>query len=352
LMGSVKRWTGCWILVQSFCCVHGFRSIQPSPRSLPGIGRASGGLLAARCMATPAPSKSKLRLETALDMEFYRMPGIEQQQQQQQQQQPPVIFVHGSFHSGWCWSAWMKHFSERGFTSYAPSLRGTSGSPQREGVKAVQLSEHTADLLAFIDAVIPPDSPPPVLVGHSFGGMYAQKVLEARPNSFHSLVLLCSVGPAGASGTVSRYIFSKPLLAWDIVQAFVLKKAGKDLGICRKVFFSEDNPSDEQVQEYMELFARDSVVGLDVGKAIKEFPSKTCRGPDGRANWLGVGPPVLVVGTRDDKVVDAPAVKETADFYGCDAKFLPGAHEIMLEDTGKQNAEFVADWIESVGRSK
>mmetsp|Transcript_39638 Transcript_39638/g.124578 ORF Transcript_39638/g.124578 Transcript_39638/m.124578 type:complete len:348 (-) Transcript_39638:30-1073(-) len=346
IMGFALRMTGCWILVQSFCSVHGFQSVQPTLRTLHGRLRGREGLISSRCMATPTPSKSKLRLKTSLDMEFYHMPSREGQGN------PPVIFLHGSFHGGWCWSDWMDLFARRGFASYAPSLRGTSGSPQREGVKSVQLSEHTEDILSFIDAVLPPDSPPPVLVGHSFGGMYAQKVLESRPTKFHSLILLCSVGPAGASGTVRRYIFSKPRLAWDIVQAFVLKKAGTDLDICRKIFFSQDNPPDEQVREYMQLFARDSVVGLDVGKAIKEFPSKTCRGEDGKADWLSVGPPVLVVGTRDDKVVDAPAVEETAEFYGCEAKFLPGAHEIMLEDTWKENAEFVVDWIEKVGAGK
>ena len=48
----------------------------------------------------------------------------------------------------WCWAAsWMQIFAEAGFPCFAMSLRGTSWTPQAEGVQSVQLSEHVADLV-------------------------------------------------------------------------------------------------------------------------------------------------------------------------------------------------------------
>ena len=39
----------------------------------------------------------------------------------------------------------------------------------------------------------------------------------------------------------------------------------------------------QEVIGYMENFKVDGVVTLDVGKAIKEFPTKTCSSDDGKA---------------------------------------------------------------------
>ena len=50
----------------------------------------------------------------------------------------------------------------------------------------MQLDEHVADIRAFIAQIVPQEQLP-ILVGHSFGGMYAQKVrLRASPMEKHS----------------------------------------------------------------------------------------------------------------------------------------------------------------------
>ena len=87
---------------------------------------------------------------------------------------PPIVFIHGSFHGSWCWAElWMPFFARNGFACYAMTLRGASATPQVGDAKNVQLAEHIADLTAFIQSVVP-GSTAPILIGHSFGGMYAQ----------------------------------------------------------------------------------------------------------------------------------------------------------------------------------
>jgi hypothetical protein len=80
---------------------------------------------------------------------------------------------------------------------------------------------------------------------------YAQKLCEGDRLKAAALVLLCSVSPRGSTGTVMRYLFQKPKLAWEIVRAFVFKEAATDLAICRQVFFSDAQPADETVRRYM-----------------------------------------------------------------------------------------------------
>jgi pimeloyl-ACP methyl ester carboxylesterase len=115
---------------------------------------------------------------------------------------PPLLFVHGSFHAAWCWEEhWLPFFAAAGFDAYAVSLRGQGGSGARPGGKAAgTLEEHAADLASLARAL----PAPPVLVGHSFGGLVVQQCVSSRAEAppVAGVALLCSVPPDGNSAMV------------------------------------------------------------------------------------------------------------------------------------------------------
>ena len=113
-------------------------------------------------LALPAlVSRSLVALPTGVDMEVLHC------KPPAPSKHPPLLFVHGTFHGAWCWEQhWMERFAAAGLESHAVSLRGTSGSPC--DAKSVKISEHVADLRAFVDEHL--NGRPPILVGHSFGG--------------------------------------------------------------------------------------------------------------------------------------------------------------------------------------
>lgn len=46
------------------------------------------------------------------------------------QEKPVLAFLHGSFHSAWCWSEkYMPFFADKGYECVAFSLQGTGGTP-------------------------------------------------------------------------------------------------------------------------------------------------------------------------------------------------------------------------------
>ncbi len=363
-----------WLCLLAVGAVRAFRAGLPSagagwpaltlrPRACRAVSTPLCGAAAA---AVSAPQT--VRLPTGVDMQYQTAGALDALEDR-----PPVVFIHGSFHGGWCWAeGWMSLFAQRGFPCFAVSLRGTSATPQVGGAPSVQLQEHVDDIASFVAQAIPSSrrTRGVVLVGHSFGGMYAQKLCEADRMKVAGLVLLCSVSPRGSTGTVMRYLFQKPKLAWEIVRAFVFKEAATDLGVCRRVFFSETQPADEIVRRYMGYFAADCKVGLDTRTAPQQFPGKTSAGSDGRCSWLERLPPTLVrlrvglvlfivsaglsrcrartltlsrapcllasqvVGADRDLVVDNKAVEETAEFYDSELLWVKGPHDIMLDPVG------------------
>ena len=151
----------------------------------------------------------------------------------------------------------MNRFAAAGVECHAVSLRGTSGTPAPDGQKSVQITEHVADLRAFIDKVLVDESgnarPPPLLVGHSFGGSSVLKYLEAE-HAASGAVFLCSVPPSGNTAMVARFLRRSLRQAWLITKGFAMKAAATDATVCRDLFFDEQTSlEDVATHEYPAL---------------------------------------------------------------------------------------------------
>uniref|UniRef100_A0A061QNI5 Esterase-like protein n=1 Tax=Tetraselmis sp. GSL018 TaxID=582737 RepID=A0A061QNI5_9CHLO len=89
---------------------------------------------------------------------------------------PPLVFIHGSYHAAWCWEEhFMPFFSERGYDCYALSLRAQGGSDPIEGNVAGTVQSLAEDIASFVGSL----DRPPVVIGHSFGGLPVQWLVAA-----------------------------------------------------------------------------------------------------------------------------------------------------------------------------
>ena len=65
----------------------------------------------------------------------------------------------------------MPYFYEKGFTSHAISLRGQAKSEAPDSKSGGTLDDHSGDISFFIESEL---KEPPILIGHSFGGLISQ----------------------------------------------------------------------------------------------------------------------------------------------------------------------------------
>jgi pimeloyl-ACP methyl ester carboxylesterase len=116
-----------------------------------------------------APAASLLALPDGMRLELLSLPAADARAGAAA---PPLLFLHGSYHGAWCWAEhFMPFFSAAGYDTYAVSVRGQGGSDRGDLKVSGDLSSHAADL-ACVLAALPR---PPVLVGHSFGGLLLEK---------------------------------------------------------------------------------------------------------------------------------------------------------------------------------
>ncbi|KAF2933661.1 uncharacterized protein [Oryza sativa Japonica Group] len=257
---------------------------------------------------------------------------------------PPLVFVHGSFHAAWCWAEhWLPFFSSAGFPCYALSLRAQGESSVPPEKVAGTLETHTGDIADFIRKEV---SLPPVLIGHSFGGLIVQQYISCLGGSellhpkLAGAVLVCSVPPSGNSGLVWRYLLTKPVAAIKVTLSLAAKRFANSLSLCKETFFSPEM-DDDLVQRYQGLMKDSSKLPLfDLRKLNASLPVASV--PNNTVN-------ILVVGASSDFIVDAEGLSETARFYNVQPVCIEGiAHDMMLDCSWDKGAGIILSWLEKL----
>nr|WP_296777112.1 alpha/beta hydrolase [Rhodococcus sp. (in: high G+C Gram-positive bacteria)] len=90
----------------------------------------------------------------------------------------PVVFVHGLWLHAASWDPWLEHFSANGYAASAPGWPGdgetvdaTRSNPTSvAGYGIEDVVKHYTEAISSLDTK-------PIVIGHSFGGLIAQKLL-------------------------------------------------------------------------------------------------------------------------------------------------------------------------------
>jgi pimeloyl-ACP methyl ester carboxylesterase len=90
----------------------------------------------------------------------------------------PVLFIHGLWLHATSWEPWMHLFRDAGYEPHAPGWPGDGDTVEASRANPEAIAGHGIDDVTEHFARIIDGLPsPPVLIGHSFGGMIAQKLL-------------------------------------------------------------------------------------------------------------------------------------------------------------------------------
>ena len=233
------------------------------------------------------------------------------------QGRPPLLFVHGLGHGAWCWENWQDAAADAGYSSYAVSLRGHGNSGGR--LRTSRLGHYVDDVIQAATAL----PAPPVVVGHSMGGLVVQQALARY--AFRAAVLVAPIPAHPAVSSLVAIARRHPLDALRIV-------VGGSLPLRREYLFHELD---------------DAMAGAHSDRCGGESPvvqyQLLLHRPAGPA--LG-SPPVLVLATPDDRLVPITGVRRTAERYGADVVEFPGmGHDLMLDARWREPLDAMLDWL-------
>lgn len=238
----------------------------------------------------------------------------------------PLMFVHGAFVGGWCWDEYfLPWFADQGFEVYAPSLRGHAGSDG--ALNSSGIMDYVADLASVV-AQLPV---PPVIIGHSMGGLVSQRYLEEH--SAAAAVLMASVPLTGLTESSLRLVTGDPSLFTQMALMQIAPQA-VDVSVARRAIFSDQIP-DADLARYADRVQPESQ------RAVWDMTVGTLPRP-----WRVGELPVFVMGAEDDALFSPAEVRRTAEAYNAPVHMEPGmAHAMMLEPGWEGIAARIHEWL-------
>ena len=240
----------------------------------------------------------------------------------------PIVFVHGILHGAWCWDEhFLAYFAERGYETHAISLRGHGRSRPRGPIRWNSVADYVDDVMHLIDAL----ENPPILVGHSMGGLVVQRLLETYDAP--AAILLASV-PAGSRIRLLQQFFSiHPYFFFQVLFSLNMKSIVPAL---KASFLSDNLPEDERTK--IQEMLSDDVSFLATWEML----------------WPGPRPerissPIVVMGAENDRIISPALVRATADAYHTEARiFQDTAHDMMLDPHWPLVADAMLEQLETL----
>ncbi len=248
-----------------------------------------------------------------------------------QKTKPPVLFVHGAFTGAWCWADhFLPYFAAQGYSAHALSLRGHGASAGREHLDWHSINDYVDDV-AEVAARLPA---PPVLVGHSMGGLVVQKYLER--GAVPAAVLMATVPPQGLLSASMQFAINRPDLFREMNAIFQGGRTSAES--LRNLLFAQPVELDALLR-YQHMMQPESQRAL-WDMALFNLPQR----------WLMQVPPLLVLGAELDTLIPASFAEATANYYGVRAEIFPGiGHGMMLEAGWEKVAARIVAWVDALG---
>ena len=241
---------------------------------------------------------------------------------------PPLLFVHGMCHAAWCWQEnFMPYFVERGFDSYAVSLRGHGKSDSDKPLHKLSIADYVVDVQKVVNHI----GEMPILVGHSMGGFITQHYLVNK--AVKAAILLTPTPHNGVKYANKRpemyHRISKFVLSWKKSFRFTLNTLPK----ARRAMYSKDLPKD-LLQKYFERLDDESITAF-FDMYEEHIPIN-----------YHTKVPMLVVAADKDRLLSVKCIEATAKYYNADFVLAKNtAHNVMLDTRWEWVANRVFEWV-------
>jgi len=238
---------------------------------------------------------------------------------------PAVVFVHGAFGDHTAFDGWVARFAEAGVGSVAASRRGRLGiGPAR--ASGLTFDSYVDDTQAVLDAL----EGPAVLVGHSLGGLIAQR-LAARGRAA-AVVLLASAPPM----TLTAQPIALPRFAPQMVRIMTGRPFIVGADAC-SVLALNKVPEGQRPAIHAHLTH-------ESGKVYRSMMLGTVR-----VRRSAVHVPVFVGGGTDDRIISRRLVRKTAHHYGVAPRLYAGHGHWLIEEPGWEAvADDVLEWVRAL----
>ncbi|KAF9876825.1 arylesterase-like protein [Colletotrichum karsti] len=260
---------------------------------------------------------------------------------------PPILLIHGLWVTAKYWEHWIPYFESLGYEVHAPEWPGINGRSPEEVREDPQplANKYIEEIVGYYEAFINKLLAPPIIIGHSFGGLFAQ-ILTSRGLGAAG-VAICPAQPAG--------IITLPSTTFKAALPIIKNpfNATTTVSISEQHFhwaFANNTTSDKS-REYWERYC---IPG--VARVLWQLTTNVAGGRSAptHVNFNKIDrPPLLLLSASKDHIVPPSTVRKNFEAYQgpsfVEYKMFPGrAHGMIFQPGWEQVADYVLDFIEEL----
>ena len=254
---------------------------------------------------------------------------------------PTLVMIHGAFAGGWSFASLRGFFEARGYRCLVPDLRhhGLQRQPNiHPALGTTSMRDYLEDLIDVIDTL----EEPPVVIGHSLGGLLAQMLAARR--RLKAGILLAPSAPWG--------VLASSLLEFMGANSLFLNGAPWETALLPVYQIAAEYTFDRLPMDVRhEVFSK---LGPEAGRATFEvlhWPLDPHRSTFVFPRDVKC-PLLTLVGTRD-RVNPPETVRRIAKRYRGRSDYLTldgMSHWLLTEPGWDDMAMLMADWLEGLER--
>lgn len=262
---------------------------------------------------------------------------------------PSIVLIHGLWMTPLCWEDWITHFNAAGYTVIAPGWPGIDSRTPEDirrdpsalaGLTIRQIVDHYASIINALPT-------PPIIMGHSFGGLFTQILLSrglgvagvgicpGQPSGVVALKPSTIKSGFGVLGHPSTYNAAVPITEKQFHYAF-----GNHL-------------SEAESTELWNKYSIPSAAHILWQGLEGAFTSTGNVKSDGHVDFAKEDrAPLLLIGGTKDNVVPQGVVKAELKHYKGSAVvemmiFEGRSHGIVNQEGWEEVADFALKWVEA-----
>lgn len=247
----------------------------------------------------------------------------------------PLVFVHGAFCGGWAFDSFREPFEAAGFQTHTPDLPHHERGADLEALAQTGLKDYAQAIATFAKTM----RAPPVLIGHSLGGLVVQ--LAAIQAEVAGLVLLAPSAPWGVPPTTLDEHSNQ--LGLSLLGDYWRRSVPPDYRVARSTTL--DRLSQEDARHTFANFVPES--GRAIREAVQWWLDASMAA---QAPVYAIKAPVLGLAGGRDRVNPASTVRRViarfpegqAHFH----EFPEMSHWLIGEPEAPQVADLLLQWLE------
>jgi pimeloyl-ACP methyl ester carboxylesterase len=260
-----------------------------------------------------------------------------------------IVLIHGFWVTPRSWEQWISHYESRGFQVLAPAYPGFEVEVEALNADPTPIEQVTVpQIVAHLEAVVGALDTPPIIMGHSAGGVFTQVLLD---HGFGAAGVAIDSAPTEG---VKRIPLSQIRASFPVLKNPANRHRAVGLTHEQWQYAFTNGFSDEESRRLYERYHIPASGAIFWGSALANIH------PGKDDTWVNYDnpdrAPLLFISGSDDHLMPPSIQRSNAKHYKApglitEVKEYPGPHLLPAWPGWEQVADDALDWALAHARS-